>query len=57
MYGMSLKQIDRFLFGYTRDKKGMVINYHPVKVANTIHTFTGGGWTTDQFAAIVYETD
>lgn len=31
------------LYGYTRDSKGIVVNYHPIVVANTIHSFTGGG--------------
>lgn len=38
----------RFL-GYTRDKKGNVTKRTVHDVANTIHTFTGGGWTTDCF--------
>lgn len=42
------------LYGYTRDSKGIVVNYHPIAVANTIHSFTGG-WTTDQFVAQAYE--
>ena len=43
------------LYGYTRDHKGVLVNYHPRPVANTIHTFTGGGWTTDQFIAVCIE--
>lgn len=37
------------ILGYTRDKKGNIVNYHDKDVANTVHTFTGGGWNTDQF--------
>ena len=44
------------LYGYTRDnKKGEILNYHPKEIANTIHTFTGGGWTTDQIVGVIYE--
>lgn len=46
----------RILYGYTRDRKGVVMNYHSKDVANVIHTFTGGGWTTDQFVGMIYET-
>lgn len=35
--------------GYTRDRSGKEISYHPIDVANTIHTSTGGGGNTDQF--------
>ena len=52
-----MNAIRNILFGYTRDKKGVVLNYHPKHVANVIHTFTGGGWTTDQFVGVVYETN
>ena len=52
---MSMKPINKILFGYTRDKKGNVTNYHSKDVANTIHTFTGGGWTTDQIVGVIYE--
>lgn len=44
------------LYGYTRDHMGGVVNYHPIKVSNTIHTFTGNGWNTDQIVRISYET-
>ena len=44
-----------YLFGYTRDHKGEVVNYHKVNASNTIHTFTGGGWITDQIVLIKYE--
>ena len=52
-----MKLTNRILFGYTRDKKGVVTNYHPKNVANVIHTFTGSGFTTDQFVGMVYEND
>lgn len=42
-------------YSYTRDDNGRIVNYHPSPLANTIHTFTGGGWTTDQFVGVVYE--
>lgn len=50
-----MKPINKILFGYTRDKKGNVTNYHSKEVANTIHTFTGGGWTTDQIVGVIFE--
>lgn len=37
------------MLGYTRDDKGNVTDRHVIKVANTIHTSTGGGGNTDQF--------
>ena len=43
------------LYGYTRDAKGIVVNYHQKSIANVIHTWTGGGWTTDQIVALIYE--
>lgn len=52
----SMKRSDAFLLGYSRDHKGKVINYHKVSVANTVHTSTGSGGNTDQFAVMVYET-
>jgi hypothetical protein len=52
---LCMRQIDKFLFGYSRDRKGVVVNYHCVKVANTVHTSTGSGGNTDQFVAMVYE--
>lgn len=36
------------MLGYTRDRKGSIINRHPIDVANTIHTSTGSGGNTDQ---------
>ena len=51
-----MKLIRNILYGYTRDSKGNVVNYHPKEIANVIHTFTGGGWTTDQLIATIYET-
>ncbi len=53
-----LKRIDAFIFGYTRSRvTGEVLNYHRKNVANTIHGSTGAGGNTDQFAAMVYETE
>lgn len=46
-----------FIYGYTRDSEGIVVNYHRVPVANTIHGRTGKGGNTDQFPAMVYETE
>lgn len=37
------------ILGYTRDKKGKVVNRHKVDKANTLHSSTGGGGNTDQF--------
>ena len=52
-----MRQNSLFIFGYTRDSKGRIVNYHRVSVANTIHLSTGTGNNTDQFVAVVYETD
>ena len=51
-----MKPSDKFRYGYSRDRKGRVINYHRVFVSNTVHTSTGSGGNTDQFAVMVYET-
>lgn len=51
-----MKPNDVFIFGYTRDSKGIVTNYHKKTIANTVHTLTGKGGNTDQFAVFVYET-
>ena len=40
------------ILGYTRDEKGKVISRHEQDLANTIHTATGGGGSTDQFVQI-----
>lgn len=40
------------LLGYTRGKSGDVDNYHPVSVANTLHTSSGSGGNTDQFVRV-----
>ena len=40
------------ILGYTRDKKGNVVKRNPLNYANTIHTSTGSGGNTDQFAKI-----
>ncbi len=37
------------MLGYTRDKDGVNINYHPIAVANTLCTSSGSGGNTDQF--------
>ena len=51
-----MKPSDKFLYGYSRDHKGRIINYHRVFISNTVHTSTGSGGNTDQFAVMVYET-
>lgn len=51
-----MRPIDKFLYGYSRDHKGRVINYHRVFVSNTVHTSTGSGGNTDQFVGMLYET-
>ena len=45
--GLSMKPSDKFLYGYSRDHKGKIINYHKVLVSNTVHTSTGSGGNTD----------
>ncbi len=54
---LCMRQIDRKLFGYSRDCKGRVMNYHTVAVANTLHTLSGGGGNMDQYVCSVYEAD
>lgn len=41
-----------FIYGYTRDKKGKVIKRNKLNHSNTIHSATGSGGNTDQFASI-----
>lgn len=43
------------LLGFSRDHAGKIINRHTIKVANTIHTMTGGGGNTDQYVLERYE--
>lgn len=54
---LSMKRIDAFIFGYSRDRQsGEVLNYHKKTIANTLHSSTGSGGNTDQFVVTVYET-
>ena len=53
---LSMKPSDKYLYGYSRDHKGKIINYHKVLVSNTVHTSTGSGGNTDQFVGMLYET-
>lgn len=46
-----MEEIEPKIIGYSRDKNGDVVSRHLKEVANTVHTFTGGGWNTDQFVA------
>ena len=46
------KDEDVFILGYTRDAKGKVIKRNKLNYSNTIHTATGGGGNTDQFASV-----
>lgn len=39
------------IVGYTRDRKGNIVNHHLQDHANTIHTCTGTGRNTDQYVA------
>ena len=57
LYLLFMKASNMFIYGYTRDSQGIVVNYHRVPVANTIHGRTGKGGNTDQFPAMVYETE
>ena len=41
-----------FIYGYTRDEKGKVVKRNRLEYSNTIHTATGGGGNTDQFASV-----
>ena len=46
------------IIGYTRpnDDWRKPSTYHTKDIANTVHSFTGGGWNTDQFV-LEYEED
>ena len=46
------KDEDVFILGYTRDAKGKVVKRNKLNYSNTIHTATGGGGNTDQFASV-----
>ena len=37
------------VIGYSRDSKGVVVNYHEKDECNTLHLASGGGGNTDQF--------
>jgi DNA (cytosine-5)-methyltransferase 1 len=37
------------ILGYSRDSKGVVVNYHEKDECNTLHSASGGGGNTDQF--------
>ena len=41
-----------FIYGYTRDKKGKVIKRNKLNHSNTIHSATGSGGNTDQYASV-----
>jgi len=41
-----------FILGYTRNEKGKVVKRNPLNYSNTIHSATGGGGNTDQFAVL-----
>lgn len=43
---------EAYILGYTRDEKGNVTKRNPLNHSNTIHTKTGGGGNTDQFAVL-----
>lgn len=43
---------DAYILGYTRDEKGKVTKRNPLNHSNTIHTSTGSGGNTDQFAVL-----
>ena len=43
---------DVFILGYTRDANGKVVKRNKLNYSNTIHTATGGGGNTDQFASV-----
>ncbi len=53
---LSMKPIEKFLYGYSSDHKGRIINYHRTFVSNTLHTSTGMGGNTDSFVGMLYET-
>jgi len=45
-------EIEPTILGYTRDEKGKVTKRSEQDYANTIHTSTGGGGSTDQFVKL-----
>lgn len=43
---------EAYILGYTRDEKGKVTKRNILNHSNSIHTATGGGGNTDQFAVL-----
>jgi DNA (cytosine-5)-methyltransferase 1 len=43
---------EAYILGYTRDEKGKVTKRNALNHSNSIHTTTGGGGNTDQFAVL-----
>lgn len=41
-----------YVYGFTRDRCGKIVNYHPVSITNTLHTSSGSGGNTDQFVRV-----
>lgn len=45
------------LLGYTRDRTGKVVNYHPIHLSNTITPSSAGGGDTSMFVIVRYEKE
>lgn len=41
--------VEPCILGYTRDKKGKIVNFHEKEFANTINTYTGSGGSMEQY--------
>lgn len=41
-----------YVYGFTRDRCGKIVNYHPVSITNTLHASSGSGGNTDQFVCV-----
>lgn len=54
--GRSMRQIRNIYYGWSRNAKGEIDNWHKSLISNSITTFCGGGWNTSPKVAVVYET-
>lgn len=51
-----MRQIRNIYYGWSRNSKGEIDNWHKCDISNSITTFVGGGWNTSPKIAVVYET-
>lgn len=53
---LCMRQIRNIYYGWSRNAKGEIDNWHKCDISNSITTFVGGGWNTSPKVAVVYET-